>query len=107
MVMLASSLSLGFSLVKHLKRSAVSNTIRSRAWYASRLVRFGLGDVCLLAHERITLVAAVRDSSSTLIRRFERDPCQDTPCQYNPAALQSMVAAGLEGTPTQESAVCA
>jgi hypothetical protein len=37
-------------------------------------VPLGLGGVCVLAYERIALVAEVRDLQSTLIRRIERDP---------------------------------
>ena len=39
----------------------------------------GFGGVCVLAHKRIALVAAVRDLQSTLIRRIEEDPVKTRP----------------------------
>ena len=63
-----------------------------------------MGGVCILAHERIALVAAVHDLQSTLIRRIEGDPVKTRlPVDPRLPALRSMVAAGLEGPTVKAS----
>ena len=57
----------------------------------------GLGGVCVLAHERIALVAVVRDLQSTLIRRIEGDPVKARPVQ-TPAGGAAVDSSGGRGT---------
>jgi hypothetical protein len=90
---------LAFRLVRHLKRSAVSKQHQVSCVVGEAAVPFGLGRVCVLAHERIRLVAAVRDLQSTLTRRTEGEPVKTCPASTTQlAALRSMVAAGLRGS---------